>query len=102
MPRRDEPDEQYLEFVRDQNCVRCGGWPSQAAHFPDTKARSVHPNAVIPLCFKCHNGDQHTRGRWTFGEEQVHGRPVWYWIMRWLHEAPKKFEEWRRKHGDGS
>jgi hypothetical protein len=46
--------DQYLEFVRDQDCIRCGLDQADAAHLPRTVGAGAKPYAVVPLCRGCH------------------------------------------------
>ncbi len=70
----------HLEFVRQLPCVCCGRpAPSEAAHVRMSRADLGKANAMsskpddkyaVPLCSRCHTGDQHTK----FGEPEFWAR----------------------------
>lgn len=52
--------EGYVKWVRMQECVECGGWPSEVAHTRSRGAGGTWQD-TIPLCPTCHRR-QHDQG----------------------------------------
>jgi len=63
----------YMDYVRDQPCVVCGGVPVDAHHFPQGRVRTDDLNKVIPLCRNCH-GSYH-QGPMKFTHD--YGAKLW-------------------------
>lgn len=61
--------EARVKWVRLQECVVCGRWPSECAH---VRSRGAGGKAadIVPLCIGCHR-QQHDLGRRRF--EALHG-----------------------------
>jgi len=81
--------EAFLEFTRDEPCVRCGGGPCVPHHEPTRASGGTWKN-TSPLCEDCHTAGpnaRHTVGVesfWTFGitYEQANRRHHGRWLAR--------------------
>ena len=69
-------EPEYLEWVRDQVCWRCEGWPSEPHHV----VRRSNDRMVVPTCRLCHELVHRGTKRWR-GELLV--RATGYW-EKWL------------------
>ena len=50
-------DLEYMGFVKQLRCCRCGGGPSEAHHAgPRAFGRKADDRSCIPLCHICHHG----------------------------------------------
>jgi hypothetical protein len=72
-------DAAFLAFVRTNPCCACNRTPSQAAHIrmgslahdkrPTGKGERPSDRWSVPLCARCHLGEQHRMGERIFWEQ---------------------------------
>jgi len=61
-----QPSKNYLEYVKNHNCIFHKSRKSEKAHFPKTEKAGGLSSHVIPLCHDCHIGELHGVGIDTY------------------------------------
>lgn len=62
----------YLDYVRGQSCIVCGGSPVDGSHFPKTRGAGAPDEWRIPACRGCH--------------AEYHQNP-----LKWMHDYQDKW-----------